>query len=61
MHTLTGPEFKRKVQDANLKMKQVYEEAGISSTTANLWVNGHHDITPTYDKLIAAYEKLKED
>lgn len=58
--TLTGREFKLKVLGSGLKMRRVYESAGVSSASVDNFVNGNGDITlSTYNKLIAAYEELK--
>ena len=61
MHTLTGKQFRNMVRGNGLTVAAVVKEAGVSDSNINRWVNGKHRITSTYDKLIAAYEKLKED
>lgn len=62
MHTLSGKQFKDMVRGAGLQLKDVADEAGLSTTTASEWYNGHRDIllAGTYDKLITAFEKLQE-
>ena len=63
MKTLTGAEFKYTVHKARLTVSAVVKEAGIPWVGGvSRWINGHTGITlATYDKLIAAYEKLKEE
>ena len=60
MHTLTGKQFRNMVRGNGLTVAAVVKEAGVSASNINRWINDRHKITPTYDKLIAAYEKLKE-
>jgi len=63
MKTLTGAEFKYTVHKAKLTIAAVVEEAGVPVSNVSKWINGKQDImlAGTYNKLIAAYEKLKED
>lgn len=61
MHTITGKQFKDMVRGAGLKLEDVAKKAEVSGSTASAWYNGHQDIQiGTYDKLIGAYESLKE-
>ena len=60
METINGKDFKLKVLGSGLTMKQVYEKADISSTTASKFTKGN-SLTVTYDKLIAAYNELTKD
>lgn len=61
MHTKTGKEFKDMIRGAGLRLEDVAIEAGISTATASAWYNGHNDIYfGNYNKLVAAYERLKE-
>ena len=61
--TYTGKQFKDMIRGAGLRLEDVAKEAGVYSCTASRWYNGKNDIMleGTYNKLIAAYEKLKED
>lgn len=61
MHAVTGKQFKNLVRGTGLTMQQVQKEAGLSSGSVSLWVNGKNDILleGTYNKLVAAFEKLK--
>ncbi len=62
MKTLTGAEFKYTVHKAKLTINAVRIEAGVPVSNVSKWINGKTGITlDTYNKLIAAYEKLKED
>ncbi len=62
MHTITGKQFKDKVRGAGLKLEDVAKKAGVSVSTASGWYNGHQDINKagTYDRLVEAFEELKE-
>ena len=63
MEALTGKQFKNLVKGSGLTMKAIGEEAGVNGSTLSQWGNGKQDIMHdgTYNKLIEAYKKLKED
>ncbi len=63
MHPLTGIQFKNMVLGSGLRMYQILEESGVSTSTFSKWVKNEGDIflNGTYNQLIAAYEKLKKE
>lgn len=58
--TYTGKQFKDMIRGAGLRLEDVAKEAGVSASSASKWYNGDDIYFSTYNKLIAAYEKLKE-
>ena len=61
MEKIDPREFKNEVLGSGFTMKQLCEEAGIADTLVSSWVNTPRSITTTtYNKLVEAFESLKE-
>jgi len=59
--TYTGKELKNMIRGEGVKLKDFAKKAEVSASTASKWYNGGEIYLSTYNKLIAAYETLKED
>lgn len=62
MYTITGKEFKNMCRGAGLRLEDVAAKADVANTSASEWYNKEdRDINlSTYNKLVEAYDKLKE-
>lgn len=63
MKALTGQQFGKALYEAYITQTALADESGVDKATISKWINGKQDVllAGTCNKLIAAYEKLKED
>ena len=62
MQRISGSDAKNTIKGSGLTIQKVCKEANISEAAISQWCNGKRDIMldSTYNKLVDAYNKLKE-
>ena len=59
--TLTGKQFKAQARGADIRLEDIAKEAKLAPATPSAWYNGSDIYKSSYDKLVGAFNKLKED